>query len=68
MRRVAKNALILAGLVGAAIAVRGYLGRESAASGGEIQLSYDDGSMNSPTPPESEEIAQIARKLLEIGV
>lgn len=68
MRRFAKNALILAGLVGAAVAVRGYLSRETPSTGGEVQLHYDDGSMAAASPAEAEEITQIVRNLIETGV
>ena len=68
MRRIARNVLILAGLVGAAVAIRGYLARDASGAEGETQISYNDGSMNTLKPPESEEISGIARKLIEAGL
>jgi hypothetical protein len=68
VRRIARNALILAGLVGAVVAIRGYLARDASGVEGEIQISYSDGSMNTLKPPESEEISGIARKLIEAGL
>jgi hypothetical protein len=69
VRRIVRNTVILAGLVGAAVAIRGYLAQQEASgSGGEPQISYSDGSMNTLKPPESEEITAIAGKLIETGL
>lgn len=68
MKRILKNAVLLAGLVGAAVAVRNYLAQDAAGGEGEVQISYSDGSMNALKGAEAEEISGIARQLVEAGL
>ena len=69
MRRVLGRLLLLGALAGGVVAVRGYLRGQSA---GEdiVQLVFDDGSTHSlaSNSVEGQEFADIARKVVEIGV
>ncbi len=69
MRRVLKRLLLLGVLAGGVVAVRGYLKGQS--SGEEVvQIVFDDGSSRvlSSNTAEAQEFADIARKVVEIGV
>ncbi len=69
MRRVLGRLLLLGALAGGVVAVRGYLKR--ALPGEEIvQIVFDDGSTHvlASDAVEAQEFADIARKVVEIGI
>ena len=69
MRRVFGRLLLLGALAGGGVAVWGYLKGQSP---GEdvVQIVFDDGSTRSlaSNTAEAQEFADIARKVVEIGV
>jgi hypothetical protein len=62
-------ALILGALVGGGVALRNYA-RKGAAATDVAQITFDDGSVRSfaSNTPQGEELADMARKLVETGV
>jgi hypothetical protein len=69
VRRVLGRLLLLGALAGGVVAVRGYLKR--ALPGEEIvQIVFDDGSTHvlASDTVEAQEFAEIARKVVEIGI
>ena len=69
MRRVLGRLLLLGALAGGVVAVRGYL-RGQSAEEDVVQLVFDDGATHSlaSNSVEGQEFADIARKVVEIGV
>ncbi len=69
MKKLLGRLLILGAVAGAAYAVRGYL-RDGGATRDVVQITFDDGSARSfaSDTPEGEEFADLARKLVEMGV
>ena len=69
MRKLLGRLILLGALVGGVVAVRGYLKR---ALPGEdmVQIVFDDGSTHvlASDSVEAQEFADIARKVVEIGV
>jgi hypothetical protein len=61
--------VLLGALAGGAVAVRGYLHRESAGEEA-VQIVFDDGSIQAlaSNSPEGREFTDMARKLVDIGV
>ena len=68
MKKFLGGLLVLGAVVGGAVAVRGYL--RNGTSRDVVQVTFDDGSSSSfaSNTPEGEEFADIARKLVEMGV
>lgn len=67
MRRELGYLLLAGGVAGVAAAGWSYL-RRSETSSEEVQIVFDDGATHEPGSVEAREMADIARKLLEIGV
>ena len=69
MKKILGRLVILGAVVGGVVAVGGYL-RGGAAAKDVAQVTFDDGSSTAfaSNTPEGEELADIARKLVEIGV
>ena len=69
MKKLFGRLLILGALAGGVVALRGYA-RKSAPASDVVQITFDDGSMTSfaSNTPQGEELADVARKLVEIGV
>jgi len=69
VKKLLGRLVILGAAAGAAVAVGGYL-RGGAAAKDIVQVTFDDGSQSSLASniPEGEEFADIARKLVEMGV
>lgn len=65
MSKLLKRAAVLGAVAGAAYAVKSYLGRTAETSGGEVQISFEDGTSETLSSAESEEFADIARSVLE---
>lgn len=78
MRKVLRRLLALGALAGLLLAVRGYLERGGFAADGAggrageevAQVTFDDGSTRTLTAASAEgrELAEIARKILEVGL
>ena len=69
MRRLVGRLLLLGALAGGVVAVRSYL--KGLSSGEEVvQIVFDDGSTHVVTSDnvEAQEFADIARKVVELGV
>ena len=69
MKKLFGRLLILGALAGGVVALRGYA-RKNAPVSDVAQITFDDGSMISfaSNTPQGEELADIARKLVETGV
>jgi hypothetical protein len=69
VKKLLGRLVILGALVGGVAAVAGYL-RGGAAVKDVAQVTFDDGSSTvfASNTPEGEELADIARKLVEMGV
>ena len=69
MKKLLGRLVILGAAVGAAVAIGGYLRGGTAAKDG-VQITFNDGSQSSLASDTSdgEEFADIARKLVEMGV
>ena len=69
MKKLFGRLLILGALAGGVVALRGYA-RSGATATDVAQITFDDGSIHSfaSNTPEGEELADIARKLIETGV
>jgi len=69
VKKVLGRLFILGALAGGVVAVRGYL-RGGGAAKDVAQVTFDDGSTRSfaSNTPEGEEFADIAHKLVEMGV
>ncbi|CAA9446269.1 MAG: hypothetical protein AVDCRST_MAG02-274 [uncultured Rubrobacteraceae bacterium] len=69
MKKLFGRALILGALAGGVIALRGYA-RKGAPATDVAQITFDDGSIRSyaSDTPQGEELADIARKLVQTGV
>jgi len=69
VKKLLGRLVILGAVVGGAVAVGGYL-RGGAAATDVAHVTFDDGSSISfaSNTPEGEEFADIARKLVEMGV
>ena len=69
MKKLLGRLVILGAVAGAAVAAGAYL-RGGAATTDVAQVTFDDGSQSSfaSNTPEGEEFADIARKLVEMGV
>ena len=69
MKKLFGRLLILGALAGVVVALRGYA-RKNAPVSDVAQITFDDGSMISfaSNTPQGEELADIARKLVETGV
>ena len=69
MKKLLGRLVILGAAAGIAVAVAGYLKGDGAAQD-VAQVTFDDGSTRSlaSNTPEGAELADIARKLVEMGV
>jgi hypothetical protein len=69
MKKLLRRLVLLGAIAGGIYAVRSYLRGGSAATA-SVQLVFDDGSTRSLTSSTSEgrEFADIARKIVEIGL
>ena len=69
MRRLLGRLLLLGALAGGVVAVRGYLKGQSPGEEA-VQIVFDDGSTHVLTSStvEAQEFADIARKVVEIGI
>ena len=69
MKKLLRRLVLLGAIAGAVYAVRGYLRGESAATE-SVQMVFDDGSTRSlaSNTTEGREVADIARKIVEIGL
>lgn len=69
MKKLLGRLVILGAVAGVVVAVRGYL-RGGATAKDVAHVTFDDGSTRSfaSNTPEGEELADIARKLVEMGV
>ena len=69
MKKLLGRLVILGAAAGIAVAVAGYLKGDGAAHD-VAQVTFDDGSTRSlaSNTPEGTELADIARKLVELGV
>ncbi len=69
MKKLLGRLVILGAAAGAAVAIGSYL-RGGPAAKDVVQITFDDGSQSSfaSNTPEGEEFADIARKLVEMGV
>ena len=69
MRKLFGRVLVLGALAGGVVALRNYA-RKGGAATDVAQITFDDGSMRSfaSDTPQGEELADIARKLVEMGV
>ncbi|MBA2617099.1 MAG: hypothetical protein H0U91_02865 [Rubrobacter sp.] len=69
MKKLLGGLFILGAVAGGVVAVRGYL-RGGGAAKDVVQVTFDDGSARSfaSNTPEGEEFADLARKLVEMGV
>ncbi len=69
MKKLLGRLVILGAVAGGVVAVGGYL-RGAATTRDVAQITFDDGSSTSvaSNTPEGEELADIARKLVEMGV
>ncbi len=69
MKKLFGRALILGALAGGVVALRNYA-RKGATATDVAQITFDDGSVRSfaSNTPQGEELADMARKLVETGV
>ena len=69
MKKLLGRLVILGAAAGVAVAIAGYL-RGGPAAKDVVQITFDDGSQSSfaSDTPDGEEFADIARKLVEMGV
>ncbi len=69
MKKLLGRLVILGAAAGAAVAISGYL-KGGTATRDIVQITFDDGSQSSlaSDTPEGEELADIGRKLVEMGV
>lgn len=69
MKKLLGRLVILGAVAGGVVAVGGYL-RGGGTAKDVAQVTFDDGSTRSiaSSTPEGEELADIARKLVEMGV
>jgi hypothetical protein len=69
VKKLLGRLVILGAVAGAAVAAGAYL-RGGTSTKDVAQITFDDGSQNSfpSNTPEGEEFADIARKLVEMGV
>lgn len=64
MSKLLRGAALLGVAAGAAYAVKSYLERSEGTSGGEVQLSFEDGTSETLGSKEAEEFTDIARGIL----
>lgn len=67
MKRLLKGLGLLGVAAGTAYAVKSYLERSASTGGGEVQISFEDGSSETLVSTEAEEFADIARGILGAG-
>ncbi len=69
MKKLLGRLLITGAVVGGAVAVGGYL-RGGSAAKEVVHVTFDDGSVSTlaSNTPDGEEFADVARKLVEMGV
>lgn len=69
MKKLLRRLLLLGAIAGAVYAARGYLRGESTATE-SVQMVFDDGSTRSlaSNTTEGREFANMARKIVEIGL
>ena len=69
MKRLVRGLILLGALGGAAVAVRSYM-RGGTTAEEVVQIVFDDGSTHllASNSAQGQEFADIARKLVEIGV
>ena len=70
MKRLLRRLILLGALVGAAVAVRNYLGGSEGPGEEAVQVIFDDGSTQalSSNSAGAQEFTDIARKGVEIGL
>lgn len=64
MSKLLRGAALLGVAAGAAYAVKSYLERSEGTGGGEVQLSFEDGTSETLVSSEVEEFTDIARGIL----
>lgn len=64
MGKLLKRLTLLGAAAGAAYAVKSYFDKSGETDGGEVQLSFDDGSSETLSAAESEGFTDIARSVL----
>lgn len=64
MGKLLKRAALLGAAAGAAYAVKSYLDRPDEADGGEVQISFEDGTSETLASAGAEEFTDIARGVL----
>ena len=64
MRKLLRGAFLLGAAAGTAYAVKSYLERSGAKEGGEVQLSFEDGTSETLAREEAEELTDIASGVL----
>ena len=67
MRRILGRLLILGAAAGAAYVLRNYLEGSRGSKKGDVQIVLDNGTTIDLDPADSQEFADIARKILEVG-
>ncbi len=68
--KLLRRVFVLGVIAGLILAARSYLERDRAPAEEVVQISFDDGSTQSLSNASTEgrELAEIARKVLEVGV
>lgn len=67
MSKLLRGAALLGVAAGAAYAVKSYLDRSRETGGGEVQLSFEDGTSETLVASEAEEFTDIARGILGVS-
>ena len=67
MDKLLKRAALIGAVAGAAYAVKSYFDRDTEAVEGEVQISFEDGTSETLSSADSEELVDIARSVLEAG-
>lgn len=67
MGKLLRGAALLGVAAGAAYAVKSYLERSHETGGGEVQLSFEDGTSQTLGSDEAEEFTDVARGILGAG-
>ena len=67
LSKLRRGAVLLGVAAGAAYAVKSYLRRSHETGGGEVQLSFEDGTSQTLVSEEAEEFTDIARSILGAG-
>jgi hypothetical protein len=65
--KLLRGVALLGAAAGAAYAVKSYLDRSAGAGGGEVQISFEDGTSETLGREETEEFTDIAEGVLRSG-